>query len=62
MYNRGKLIFLVIMEASPALCFTRPLEDRTGFSWDRVNVLHGSSYGSVFWVCAENSDDSSGMF
>lgn len=25
------------------------------FSWDRVNFLHSSSCGAMFWVCTENS-------
>ena len=32
------------------------------FGWDRVNFLHSSWYGAMFWICAENSVDNSGMF
>ena len=32
------------------------------FGWDRVNFLHRSWYGALFWVCAENSVDDTGMF
>lgn len=24
-----------------------------GFGWDRVNFLHGSYYGAIFWICDE---------
>ena len=30
--------------------------------WDRVNFLHNNWYGAVFWICAENSVDNTGMF
>ena len=33
-----------------------------GFGWDRVNFLHSSWYGAVFWICDENGVDNSGMF
>jgi len=32
------------------------------FDLDRVNSLHSSWYGVMFWVCAENSVDNTGMF
>lgn len=28
-----------------------------GFDWDRVSVLHGISYGVVFWIWNENNVD-----
>jgi len=33
-----------------------------GFGWDRVNFLHTSWYETIFWICAENSVDHTGMF
>jgi len=29
---------------------------------DRVNSLHSSKYGAMFWICAENSVKNTGMF
>ena len=37
-------------------------EQCAGFHWDRVNFLHGSWYGAMFWICGENSVDNTGMF
>jgi len=31
------------------------------FGWDRVNFLHSSWDGAMFWICAENSVDNRGM-
>ena len=33
-----------------------------GFGWGRVNFLHSSWYGAMFWICDENSVDNTGMF
>jgi len=33
-----------------------------GFGWDRVNFLHSSQSGAMFWICAEHSVDNTGMF
>jgi len=33
-----------------------------GFGWDRFVFLHSSSFGAMFWLCAENSGDNRGMF
>ncbi|XP_074989722.1 LOW QUALITY PROTEIN: tubulin alpha-8 chain-like [Calonectris borealis] len=33
-----------------------------GFGWGRVKFLHSSWYGAVFWICAGNSVDNTGMF
>jgi len=33
-----------------------------GFNWDRVNFLHRSQHGAMFWICAENSVDNTGKF
>ena len=46
-------------EASPNIATLCPC---AGFGWDRVNFLHSSSYGAVFWICAGNSADNTGMF
>jgi len=32
------------------------------FGWGSVNFLHSSHYGAMFWICAENSVDNTGMF
>jgi len=32
------------------------------FGWDRVNFLHSSCYGTMFWILAENSVDNIEMF
>lgn len=24
----------------------------TGFGWDRINFIHSSCFGAVFWICA----------
>ena len=34
----------------------------TGFGWDRVKFLHSNLYGTMFWICAENSVDNTLMF
>ena len=36
--------------------------DYAGFGWARVAFLHRSWYGAMFWGCAENSVDNTGMF
>ena len=33
-----------------------------GFDWNRVNFFHSSYYGTMFWICAENSIDNTGVF
>ena len=33
-----------------------------GFGWHRLNFLHSSWYGAMFWICAGNSVDNAGMF
>jgi len=33
-----------------------------GFGWGRVNYLHSSYYAAMFWICVENSVDSTGLF
>lgn len=33
-----------------------------GFGWGRVDFLHSSSYEAMFWVCARNGADNTGMF
>lgn len=33
-----------------------------GVCWARVNYLHGSCYGAVFWNCAGSSADNTEMF
>ena len=33
-----------------------------GFGWDRVNFLHSSWYGAMFWICAGNSGDNTRIF
>ena len=33
-----------------------------GFGWRRVNFLYISWCSAVFWICAENSVDNTGMF
>ena len=35
----------------------QPVRRCAGFGWDRVNFLHSSWYGAMFWICAENSVD-----
>jgi len=32
------------------------------FGWYRVNFLHSGTYGAMFWICAGNSVDNTGMF
>jgi len=32
------------------------------FGWVIVHFLHSTKYGAVFWICAENSVDNTGMF
>lgn len=36
--------------------------DCTGSVWDRVNFLHSSRYGAVFWICDENSASNTPVF
>ena len=38
------------------------LAECTGFGQDRVNFLHSSWYGAMFWICDQNSIDNTGMF
>lgn len=33
----------------------------TGFDWDRGKFLYSNWYGTLFWVCAENSVDNTQM-
>lgn len=33
-----------------------------GFDCDRVNFLHRSWHGAMFWICTGNSVDNRGMF
>lgn len=33
-----------------------------GFDWVRVNFLHSSLYGAMFWICDQKSVDNTGMF
>lgn len=33
-----------------------------GFSEDRVNFLHSSKYGVLFWICTWNNVDNTGTF
>lgn len=38
------------------------IRDCAGFHWDRVNFLHSSQHGVIFWICAENSVDNPEIF
>ena len=38
------------------------IDDCAGFNWYRVNFLHSSYCGAMFWICAENSIDNTEMF
>lgn len=33
-----------------------------GLAWDGVDILHSRSYSTLFWVCDQNSVDSTPMF
>lgn len=34
----------------------------TGFRWGRVTFLNSSLYGAMFWICADDNVDNTGMF
>ena len=44
------------------LVFSFGLSLCAGFDWGRVNFLRSSWYEAMFWICAENSVDNTGMF
>ena len=52
----------VAYDLPDAFSFNCVMGNCAGFGCDRVNLLHSSWYGAMFWICAENSVDSTEMF